>query len=98
VDHAHVSQLLGAYALDACDDAEYQAVEAHLAECPECAEEAGRLKELAGWIGVSEATAPAPELRSRVLRRAQIEDQPDDRCDDSSGNQRDQGPGLGKTD
>jgi anti-sigma factor RsiW len=94
VDRLHVSELLGAYALDACDDAEYQVVESHLAECPECAEEAVRLKELAGWIGVSEATAPARDLRSRVLRRVHTED----RSDAPSGDQRDQGRGLGKTD
>lgn len=70
VDHASASELLGAYALHACDDEECQAVEAHLSGCADCTDDASRLKELAGWIGVSEAITPAENLRSLVLRRA----------------------------
>ena len=62
--------MLGAFALDACEDAETEAIEAHLAECAECEAEAARFREVAGWIGVSEAATPSEELRSRLLSEA----------------------------
>jgi anti-sigma factor RsiW len=70
VDHASAAELLGAYALDACDDVETAAIEAHIAECADCAAEAARLKTVAGWIGASEATTPPEDLRARLLREA----------------------------
>jgi anti-sigma factor RsiW len=70
MDHADVRDLLGVYALDACDDDETGAIEAHLAECVECETQAARLQEVAGWIGVSEATTPSEGLRSRLLADA----------------------------
>jgi anti-sigma factor RsiW len=70
MDHGSVGELMGAYALDACEEHETGAIEAHLAECAECQTEAARLREVAGWIGASEATAPSDELRSRLLNAA----------------------------
>jgi anti-sigma factor RsiW len=81
MDHASVSELLGAYALDACDNEETAAVEAHLASCPSCADEASRLKELAGWIGVTSIDVngterPSSLLRQRTLQEALRDDPP----------------------
>jgi anti-sigma factor RsiW len=73
VDHASISELLGVYALDACDVVETAMVEAHLEECDECRDEAERLKNLAGWMGVSEATMPSAHLRSRIIGVAETE-------------------------
>lgn len=75
MDHEAASDLLGAYALDACEEAECREVESHLVGCVDCAGEASRLKDLAGWIGVSEAITPAESLRCRVLQWAD-EDHP----------------------
>jgi anti-sigma factor RsiW len=73
VDHAWASQLLGVYALDACEDGETALIEAHLEQCDRCRDEAERLKNLAGWMGVSEATMPSEHLRSRIIGLAETE-------------------------
>ena len=73
MDHASVSELLGVYALDACDEVETALIEAHLEECDECRDEAERLKNLAGWMGVAEATVPSAHLRSRIIGVAESE-------------------------
>lgn len=70
MDHAPVSELLGAYALDACLDYETIAIEAHLDGCAECRDESERLKNVAGWMGASEAMLPSEHLRSRLLNEA----------------------------
>ena len=59
LSHAELRELLGAYALDAVDDDERQAVERHLETCPSCRTEVGEHREVAallaaGWV-------PAPE-------------------------------------
>ena len=71
MEHAAASELLGAYALDACEEGEATAVEAHISVCPPCRSEAELLKNLAGWLGVSEATLPSARLRSRLLQEAE---------------------------
>jgi anti-sigma factor RsiW len=71
VDHTVASELLGVYVLDACDESEAAAVRVHLEACSACGTEAGRLAELAGWLGASEAVSPSRDLRSRVLRQTQ---------------------------
>ena len=70
MDHDGASELLGVYVLDACEDGEAAEVRAHVGTCEPCAAEVARLGELAGWLGASEATSPADELRSRVLGRS----------------------------
>jgi len=70
VDHDDASELLGVYALDACDEAEASEVRAHVSTCERCASEVAVLGDLAGWIGASEATSPSSELRTRVLDEA----------------------------
>jgi hypothetical protein len=68
--HVVVSELLGAWALDACDDDELASVEEHLLDCDECAVQARRLRSAASWLSVDRvAPAPAP-LRQTMLARA----------------------------
>jgi uncharacterized protein (TIGR03083 family) len=67
---AEVEELLGAYALDACDPDETAAVEAVLARRPDLALEADRLSRAAAWVGASEATEPPERMRDGVLASA----------------------------
>jgi hypothetical protein len=69
-DHDALRGLLGAWALNACPAAETAWIEKHLADCPACAEEAGRLRDAAGWLSADEPVDPAPDLRTQVLSRA----------------------------
>jgi anti-sigma factor RsiW len=57
--HDEVSELLGAFALDAVDHDEYEAIEAHLAECPRCRAEVDAHREVAAALGNS--VEPLPE-------------------------------------
>ena len=65
-----VEELLGAYALDACDPAEVVAIEAVLARRADLAREADRLTNAASWIGATEALEPPGGLRDNVLHAA----------------------------
>ena len=69
-DHDSVFELLGAWALDACEDDEARAVEAHVAGCDVCAREAMKLREAAGWLGALDASAPPPALEASVMQTA----------------------------
>jgi uncharacterized protein (TIGR03083 family) len=68
--HTAVSELLGAWALDACSAEETATVEDHLAGCPACAAEANRLGRTAAGLGVTVAAAPPRRLRGAVLEAA----------------------------
>jgi uncharacterized protein (TIGR03083 family) len=68
--HTAVSELLGAWALDACSAEETATVEAHLAGCPACTAEADRLGRAAAGLGVTVAAAPPRRLRGAVLEAA----------------------------
>ncbi|MBO0682646.1 MAG: zf-HC2 domain-containing protein [Candidatus Dormibacteraeota bacterium] len=68
--HDGVPDLLGAWALDACDGEETLAVEAHLRECETCADEARRLRGAVGWLGASDAAQVPARLRQATLARA----------------------------
>jgi anti-sigma factor RsiW len=57
--HDEVEELLGAYALDAVDPEEADAVEAHLADCPRCRAEVDAHREVAAYL--ARGGAPAPE-------------------------------------
>ncbi|MGH9073042.1 MAG: anti-sigma factor domain-containing protein, partial [Acidimicrobiales bacterium] len=57
--HAELEALLGAYALDAVDGPEAEAVELHLRECPRCRAEVAEHRETAALLG--HVGAPAPE-------------------------------------
>jgi anti-sigma factor RsiW len=66
---ADIHGLVGAYAVDAVDDHERAAFEAHLAECPECRAEVSSLREAASQLGLLAETAPPSGMRDAVLGR-----------------------------
>jgi uncharacterized protein (TIGR03083 family) len=68
--NSHVADLLGAWALDVCEDDEAATVEAHLGQCDECASEARRLRSAVGWLGAERMIAPPLTLRQSVLDEA----------------------------
>jgi uncharacterized protein (TIGR03083 family) len=68
--HTAVSELLGAWSLDACSAEETATVEGHLAGCPSCAAEADRLGRVAAGLATTVATPPPVGLRDAVLAAA----------------------------
>jgi uncharacterized protein (TIGR03083 family) len=68
--HEGIAEQLGAWALDGLDDDEAAAVDAHLRTCAGCADEAHRLRDAAGWLGVEHVRPAPPGLRERVLAEA----------------------------
>jgi hypothetical protein len=56
--HAEIAELLGAWALDAVDDDERQAVAAHLDECPRCRAEVAQHLEVVALLANTGANAP----------------------------------------
>ncbi len=70
LSETEVEELLGAYALDACEPDETAAIEAVLARRPDLAREAERLSSVAAWLGAAEAAEPPGRMRDRVLDRA----------------------------
>ncbi|GEB58223.1 anti-sigma factor [Streptomyces gardneri] len=61
--------LTGAYALDALDSGEHEAVRRHLAECPSCAQEVQEFSETVARLGLAVAVTPPATLRTGVLER-----------------------------
>ncbi len=59
LSHREIESLLGAYALDAVDAAEAEAIELHLRECPRCEAEVVEFRETAALLAHSGAPAPA---------------------------------------
>jgi uncharacterized protein (TIGR03083 family) len=68
--HAAVTELLGAWALDACSVEETATVEDHLAGCPACTAEADRLGRAAAGLATMVAVPPPARLRGAVLAAA----------------------------
>ncbi len=66
-DAADLHLLTGAYAVDALDDAERAAFEAHLAGCETCSREVVELQATAARLGAAESAGLPPSLRARVL-------------------------------
>ena len=64
-----VEELLGAYALDACDPDEIAAIDEVLARRPDLARAAAQLSEAASWLGAAEALEPPPSSAPRSWRR-----------------------------
>jgi anti-sigma factor RsiW len=56
--HDEVSELLGAFALDAVEHDEYEEIEAHLAECPRCRAEVDAHRVVAAALGNSVEPLP----------------------------------------
>ncbi|RKT16348.1 putative zinc finger protein [Streptomyces sp. 1114.5] len=65
--HDALRSLLGAWALGACPTREAAELELHMRGCPECAEEAARLHEAAGWLSLDEPLDQPGSLRQQVL-------------------------------
>ncbi|GHF65223.1 hypothetical protein GCM10018790_48860 [Kitasatospora xanthocidica] len=65
--HDALRSLLGAWALSACPAGEAAELEQHLSACPECAEEAARLRDAAGWLSLDEPLDQPGPLRQQVL-------------------------------
>ena len=59
--------LVGAYALDALDDAERRTFELHLETCDDCRAEVAELSAAAAYLGVAAAVPAPPSLRDSVL-------------------------------
>jgi type IV secretory pathway VirB2 component (pilin) len=68
MSHEEVAQLLGAFALDAVDPDEADAIRRHLDECPRCASEVAEHWEVTGLIANVGVDAPA-ELWDRIAAR-----------------------------
>jgi uncharacterized protein (TIGR03083 family) len=77
LDDAGLEELLGAYALDACDPEEAAALEQLFERRPDLAREAARLADAAVWIGASEALEPPASLRRAVFDHARLRPDPD---------------------
>jgi anti-sigma-K factor RskA len=66
-----VHNLTAAYALDALDAEDAREYETHLSHCERCREELVELSETATTLAyATEAPAPPPELRARILQQA----------------------------
>ena len=68
MSHEEAAALLGAFALDAVDPDEADAVRRHLDECPRCASEVAEHWEVTGLIANAGVDAP-PELWDRIAAR-----------------------------
>lgn len=62
--------LIGAYALDACEPEEVAALDAYVEGHPEIAADVERLREAAAALGAAGAVIPPPGLRDRLLHVA----------------------------
>jgi uncharacterized protein (TIGR03083 family) len=67
VTRREFQDLVGAYALDACDPEEAAAMDAYVAEHEDAAAEAERLRVVAAWLGAAGASDPPTALRGRLL-------------------------------
>jgi anti-sigma-K factor RskA len=68
MSHDDVSELLGAYALDAVDADEAAEIEAHLRECPRCAAEVAQHREIAALLANAGSDASV-ELWDQIAAR-----------------------------
>jgi len=64
--HAALAELLGAYALDAVDAEEAEAIEAHLTVCPRCRDEVRDHREVASLLAYTGEVAP-PGLWDKLV-------------------------------
>jgi anti-sigma factor RsiW len=77
--HDDASELLGAYALDAVDSAEFEQIERHLAECPRCRAELDGYRDVAAAMGNTVEPLPVglwSSIASRLPERADEEPPP----------------------
>ncbi len=71
-DDTDLEELLGAYALDACEPERAAAIDLLFVRRPDLAREAARLADAAVWIGGSEALEPPASLRRAVFAPATL--------------------------
>ena len=64
--------MVGAYALDALDDAERAAFEQHLADCEECRDEVTGLRATVLRLADAAAVPPPPRVRDQVLAQVRV--------------------------
>ena len=67
VTRSEFQDLVGAYALDACEPEEATAIDAYVATHADAAAEAERLRDAAAWLGAVGALNPPAALRDRLL-------------------------------
>jgi uncharacterized protein (TIGR03083 family) len=67
VTRSEFQDLVGAYALDACEPEEATAIDAYIAANADAAAEAERLRDAAAWLGAVGALNPPASLRDRLL-------------------------------
>lgn len=65
--NTQVHTLIGAYALDAVDEAERQLVEEHLTSCVECAQEVREWRATAARLADATITEPPQRMRDNVM-------------------------------
>lgn len=68
--NAEFHDLVGAYAVDAVDPAERELFEAHLAECPTCADELAAFREVLATLADAHAVVPPARVTDAVLDAA----------------------------
>ena len=74
MSHTDYQELLTAYALDAIDPDDGQALGEHLATCEECRDELIALREAGGLLAhASPAEAPGSHVRAQILNRVRTE-------------------------
>lgn len=73
LSHREIEELLGAYALDAVEGWEREAVERHLRDCPRCRDEVATHREVAAHLAHAGGPAPA-EVWDRIA--AALEEPP----------------------
>ena len=66
LNHDEIKELLGAYALDAVDAVEADAVERHLRDCPKCRAEVETHREVAAMLAHTGAPAPT-DIWDRIV-------------------------------
>ena len=71
-DDTDLEELLGAYALDACEPEETVALELLFVRRPDLARDAARLADAAAWIAASGALEPPVSLRPAVFDHARL--------------------------
>jgi anti-sigma-K factor RskA len=72
--HDALHDLTPGYALDALDETERAAYEAHLATCEQCRDELARMQDTVGTLAYAVSSpAPPAELRDRIVAQARAE-------------------------
>jgi anti-sigma-K factor RskA len=75
MSHTEYQELLAAYALDAIDARDGQALGEHLATCPQCREELAALRDATALLAhATKLEAPAEQVRAQILEKGRAKD------------------------